>query len=97
MRRKIAKRKRKELLKLGAVIDYEGWIKESEWKRKDIGYKIDFQLNHPKMLGPLHCCIYDYDELIAYKVALEIVNDEFKFAKDPTLYKYSCCNQVIYT
>ena len=40
MRRKIAKRKRRECIRMGASIQHEGWVKEHGWKRKNIGYSV---------------------------------------------------------
>ena len=41
MRQKIAKRKRREILKRGAVISNAHFVKEPGWKRKDCGYTAD--------------------------------------------------------
>ena len=41
MRKKIAKRKRREILKRGAVISNAHFVKEPGWRRKDCGYTAD--------------------------------------------------------
>ena len=41
MRKKIAKRKRKEILKRGATISNAYFIKDPGWRRKDCGYTAD--------------------------------------------------------
>ena len=70
MRRKIAKRKRRELLRYGATILEEGWIREPGWSRKDIGYGINFQYRE------WNCSCAGRDELEAYQDALWIIKNE---------------------
>lgn len=65
MRRKIAKRKRRELLKRGRIID-EYWTRE--FKRKDCFFMVECECNGWKI------CAAEYDELSAYQAALECVD-----------------------
>lgn len=74
MRRKIAKRKRRELLRRGAKISRECWIKEPWWKRKDIGYNVEFVYNGWKVMS----C--GDDELMAYRLALDVCDNEARVA-----------------
>lgn len=64
MRRKYARKKRRELLSLGAEILENGWIKEPDWERKQIGYGVRFRYN-----DHIYHCSGD-DELEAYNIAL---------------------------
>ena len=65
MRRKIARRKRKEILKKGAEIVSEYWVTEPDWKRKDRGFVVVVNYCGWNIHAP------GYDELAAYKSALE--------------------------
>ena len=65
MRRKIAKRKRKDIYSMKGAILEECWIRKKDWKRKDCGYSVTV---HYK--GRTVDC-GGHDELDAYKLALE--------------------------
>lgn len=65
MRNRFAKYKRSNLLRQGAKIITEKWIKEPGWKRKDIGYEVIFLYNGLEY----HCA--SHDKLSAYQLALE--------------------------
>ena len=67
MRRKIAKRKRKELRKLGCTFSKEEFIREPGWRRKDCGYSVTV---HYKDL--VLVTVGD-DELECYSIALDEV------------------------
>lgn len=72
MRRKIAKRRRKELLAKGVFIVSEYWIREPGWKRKDIGYGIRFKYKEHEV------SLCEFDELEAYHAlaeCLEMLDD----------------------
>lgn len=69
MRRKIAKKRRKILLRCGAKITNEHWIKCS-WIRKQCGYSVDFNYK-----GYNFMCA-GFDELDTYKMALDCLTDE---------------------
>lgn len=69
MRRKFAKQKRKNLIHNGANIIKEYWIKDS-WIRKQCGYSVNFNYN-----GYNFICA-GFDELDAYKLALDCLIDE---------------------
>lgn len=55
MRRKIAKRLRRECLRNGIRITKEVVIREPDWKKKDWGYEINFVYRGWKMW----CCGHD--------------------------------------
>lgn len=76
MRKKIARRKRRELLKLGCTIGKIEYEREPGWKRSDCGYSITVYYKGWKI-----CCI-GFDELVCYKMALETVYEDMK---DPFL------------
>ena len=65
MRRKIAKRKRKEILQKGAEIVSEYWVREPEGKRKDCCFVVEINYCGWNIHAP------ECDELAAYKAALE--------------------------
>ena len=66
MRRKIAKRKRREVLKRARIIS-EGWEREGCLKRKDCCYYAEIECNGWKI------CVPEYDELEVWKAALECI------------------------
>lgn len=76
MRRRIAKRRRKNLIRAGKEIIEEGWITEPGWNRKSIGYGIRFMHN-----GWIYNCSSD-DELDAYQIALKCIQKDMDI--DPT-------------
>lgn len=55
MRRKIAKRLRRECMRDGIQITKEAFIREPGWKRKDCGYEINFVYRGWKVW----CCGHD--------------------------------------
>lgn len=63
---RIAKRKRKQILKAGSKIIEEGHVRECGWKRKDCGFCV--KIKHPSGLIAT-CC--GKNPLSAYKMALE--------------------------
>lgn len=65
MRKRFARQKRRSLLREGAEILSEKWIKEPGWKRKDIGYSVNFVYE-----GRTYYCA-GHDELSTYTVALD--------------------------
>lgn len=68
MRRKIAKRKRREALRRGASIVYERFNQEPGWRRKDCGYAVEFLYNGYR------CLSLDDDILSAYQGVLEAID-----------------------
>lgn len=68
MRRKIAKRKRREALRRGASISYEQFRRETGWRRKDCGYVVEFLYNGHR------CLCLDDDILGAYQGVLEAID-----------------------
>ena len=67
MSRKIAKRLKKQLIKLGCTIEKVEFCKEPGWKRKDCGYCITINYK-----GWHNACI-GYDELVCYRMMLDNV------------------------
>lgn len=68
MRRKIAKRVRREILRRGVTIAREGWIyPDGSRSRKDRGFVVVVECNGWKIHS------VDDDELGAYKMALDCV------------------------
>lgn len=65
MRKKIAKRLRRELLRCGCVIKKEQFVKEPGWYRRDCGYSIEF-------IEPdgAECLTLGFDMLDAYRLVL---------------------------
>ena len=64
MRRKIAKAKRREILKRAEIVK-EGWVREPGWKRKECCYNTEVTCNGWDIFAP------EYDELASYKAILE--------------------------
>lgn len=60
MRRKIAKRKRRDILQRATIVKEE-WIREPGWRRKDCAYVVEARCCGWKIFSP------GYDELEAYK------------------------------
>lgn len=68
MRRKIAKRRRKEILRRGATIVKEGWFYlDGSKKREDRGFEVVVECNGWKIFSA------DDNELDAYGMALDCV------------------------
>lgn len=65
MRRKIAKRLRRELLRKGCEIESEHFVKETGWFRKDCGYSLRY-----KDQNGYSCLTLGFDMLDAYRLAL---------------------------
>lgn len=63
---RIAKRRRKDILRSGAKIISEGYIRERGWKRKDCGFGV--KIEHPS--GMIVSCA-GRNPLAAYQIALE--------------------------
>lgn len=63
---KIAKRKRKEILKTGAIIKEEGYIRERGWKRKECGFGVTI-----KHYSGIEIVCVGRNPLRAYKYALK--------------------------
>ena len=59
MRRKIAKRLRRQCLREGLEILEEGFVKEPGWKRKDCGYAAVFKYRG----WEIHSCAFDMLEV----------------------------------
>lgn len=70
MRRKIAKRCRREILRAGGVITEEKWIREPGWQRKDCGFGTKVICNG------WNICSIGKDELESYKMALDCVKHD---------------------
>lgn len=85
MRRKIAKRIKKQLKKLGCTIHNEHPIKEPGWKRKQCGFFAEIKFKNIRV-----CSIGD-DELDCYRMALEDILEEIR---DPFLTKGYENNEV---
>ena len=69
MRRKIAKRLRRECLRNGIQITKEAFIREPGWKRKDCGYEINFIYRGWKVW-----CI-GFDSLVAWRDAKRTITN----------------------
>lgn len=78
MRRKIAKRIKKQLRDLGCDIRDPHFIREPGWKRKDCGFAAEIIFKNCRI------CSVGFDELDCYKMALEDVLEEIR---DPFLTK----------
>lgn len=85
MRRKIAKRIKKRLKKLGCTILNEHSIREPGWKRKQCGFSAEIKFKNIRI-----CSIGD-DELDCYRMALEDILEEIR---DPFLTKGYENNEV---
>lgn len=72
MRRKIAKRLKKKLRSLGCKIEYEHFIKEPGWKRKQCCYAAEVIFKNCRI-----CSVAD-DELACYRMVLEDVMEEIR-------------------
>lgn len=70
MRRRFAKKKRREILRAGKEILEEGWLTDIGCDRKSTGYGIRFIHN-----GWIYNCSGD-DELDAYRVALMCIHED---------------------
>ena len=70
MRKKIAKRLRREAMRKGAVIIYEHYVREPGWKKKDCGYSVTAKYKGWEVLVP------ERDMLEAYRTLLWAVNDD---------------------
>ena len=68
MRRKIARRVRKQIIRAGAKIKKEHWVKEPGWKRKDCGYSVDIEYCGWKIFA----C--GFDKLETYRDLLWAIN-----------------------
>lgn len=71
MRRKIAKRIKKQLRGLGCDIRDPHFIRESGWKRKDCGFAAEIIFKNCRI------CSVGFDELDCYKMVLEEIRDPF--------------------
>lgn len=73
MRRKIAKRKRREILAKGGVITKEGWLGPKSLPRKENGYEVEVRHNGWRIWAA------DYDELSSFHgilSAMEVSEEE---------------------
>ena len=75
MRRKITKRKKKELVSLGAFNIREEYISEPDWRKKDRGWSIKYDYCQPG--GDIwHYTVLGKDLLECYRLALEDIYNE---------------------
>ena len=75
MRRKIAKRRRRDILALGGVIEKEEWYGPKTMPRKENGYSVHVRYNEWRILAA------GEDELDAYQLAIwcmKYPTDEFE-------------------
>lgn len=64
MRKKFAMQKRRDLIRKGAKILHEGFVRQPGWRRKDCGYGVEFEYDG-------HNCLCGGDDMLeAYKDAL---------------------------
>ena len=70
MRKKIAKRLRRQLLRAGCTIKREEFISEPGWRRKDCGVSIEFSTPDGWTVTSL-----GFDSLEAYRLALWCLED----------------------
>lgn len=75
MRRKIAKRKKKELIALGAFNICENYISEPGWQKKDCGWAIEYEYCQPGD-NVWKYTVLGKDLLECYKLALEDIYAE---------------------
>ena len=76
MRRKIAKRKKKELVTLGGFNIREKYISEPGWRKKDCGWKIKYDYCEPDG-NVWKYTVLGKDLLECYKLALEDIYEPF--------------------
>ena len=75
MRRKIAKRKKKELISLGAFNIHEKYVSEPEWRKKDCGWAVKYEYCQPGG-NVWKYTVLGKDLLECYKLALEDIYSE---------------------
>lgn len=69
MRKRIAKRVRKDILRMGGQIVSVNYVSESGWLRKQCGYQVIASYNNKE------CWCLGYDLLEAYKLAVETIRE----------------------
>lgn len=76
MRRKIAKRLRREILRLGATIEEEEWLGDKKEPRKERGFAVTVKYKGGTICSP------DYDELEAYRITLYCIRHWDEIVKE---------------